>query len=87
MTRKPGVLHRIASKTVAAGREHVDKVLKGEETLPEAAGAAIEDLFPSSKVKSESKTAERPLSKVRTPTKKKTTKTQTTTARKRSQSK
>jgi hypothetical protein len=37
-----------------AGLEHADKVLKGEETLPEAAGAAVEDLLSSSKARSSS---------------------------------
>jgi hypothetical protein len=54
MARKSGVLHRIASKTMDAGLDHVDKVLKGEETLPEAAGAAVEDLLSSSKARSSS---------------------------------
>jgi hypothetical protein len=52
MARKSGVLHRIASKTMDAGLDHVDKVLKGEETLPEAAGAAVEDLLSSPKARS-----------------------------------
>jgi hypothetical protein len=59
MARKPGVLHRIASKTMDAGLEHVEKVLKGEETLPEAAGAAVEDLLSSSKVKSAAQAAQK----------------------------
>lgn len=54
MAAKSGTLGRIASKTMAAGRAHVSKVLKGEETLPEAAGAAVEDLLSGSKAKSES---------------------------------
>jgi len=48
MARKPGTFNRIVSKTMAAGSEHVAKVLKGEETLPEAAGAAVEDLLSGS---------------------------------------
>ena len=44
MAKKPGTLNRIVWKTMAAGSEHVTEVLKGEETLPEAAGAAVEDL-------------------------------------------
>lgn len=56
MAEKPGVLHRIASKTAVVGREHVAKVLKGAETLPEAAGAAVEDLLSGSKARSGSKT-------------------------------
>ena len=48
MATKSGTLSRIVSKTMAAGSEHVAKVLKGEETLPEAAGAAVEDLLSGS---------------------------------------
>ncbi|MGA6973757.1 MAG: hypothetical protein WBY93_19165 [Candidatus Binatus sp.] len=48
MPTKSGTLNRIVSKTMAAGSEHVAKVLKGEETLPEAAGAAVEDLLSGS---------------------------------------
>jgi hypothetical protein len=59
MARKPGVLRRIASKTMDAGLQHVDKVLKGEETLPEAAGAAVEDLLSTSKVKSAAQNAQK----------------------------
>ena len=54
MAMKSGRLHRIASKTVAAGREHAEKLLRGVETLPEAAGAAIEELLSSSKATSAS---------------------------------
>jgi hypothetical protein len=52
---KRGMLGEMASKTVEAGRTHVAKVLSGEETLPEAAGAAVEDLLSGSKGKSSSK--------------------------------
>ena len=86
MARKSGVLRRIASKTMDAGLEHVDKVLKGEETLPEAAGAAVEDLLSGSKAKSQPKRAERVLSKVKASTNKRPT-TKATSARKKSQSK
>jgi hypothetical protein len=57
VAKTSGTLGRIASKTVAAGREHVAKVLLGEETLPEAAGAAVEDLLSGAKAKSAPKTA------------------------------
>jgi hypothetical protein len=48
MATKSGTLNRFLSKTMAAGSEHVAKALKGEETLPEAAGAAVEDLLSGS---------------------------------------
>jgi len=48
-------------------------VLKGEETLPEAAGAAVEDLLSSLKAKAASQKAEKVLSKAKTSTKKKST--------------
>jgi len=57
VARKPGTLNRIVSKTMAAGSEHVAKVLKGEETLPEAAGAAVEDLVSGSTSRPSPKTA------------------------------
>jgi hypothetical protein len=48
MAAKSETLSRILSKTMAAGGEHVAKALKGEETLPEAAGAAVEDILSGS---------------------------------------
>ena len=48
MARKLGTLNRIVSNTIAAGSEHVAKALKGEETLPQAAGAAVEELLSGS---------------------------------------
>jgi hypothetical protein len=48
MATKSGTLNRIVSKTMAAGSEHIVRALKGEETLPEAAGAAVEDLLSGS---------------------------------------
>jgi hypothetical protein len=48
VAKKPGAFNRIVSKTMAAGSDHVAKVLKGVETLPEAAGAAVEDLLSGS---------------------------------------
>jgi hypothetical protein len=56
MATKRGVLCRIASNTVAAGRGHVAKVLKGEETL-EAACAAVENLLSGSKTRSAPKSS------------------------------
>jgi hypothetical protein len=86
MARKSGTLRRIASRTVSAGREHAEKLLKGKETVPEAAGAVVEDLLSGSKAKAEPEKAEKVLSKVKASTKKKPT-TKTTSARERSQSK
>lgn len=57
MAAKSGTLGRIASKTMATGRTHVSKILAGEETLPEAAGAAVEDLLSGSKSRSVKSTA------------------------------
>ena len=57
MAQKKGTLGRIASKTVAAGRAHMAKVILGEETLPEAAGGTVEDLLSGKKsAKSSSET-------------------------------
>jgi len=63
MAAKSGTLGRIASKTIAAGRSHVSKVLAGEETLPEAAGAAVEDLLSGSKSRSAAKSTAVKLAK------------------------
>jgi hypothetical protein len=54
MATKPRVLRRVAWKTVAAGRGHVAvaKVLKGEETLAEAAGGTVEVFSSGPKAKS-----------------------------------
>jgi hypothetical protein len=49
MERKSETLARIAAKTMDAGREHVARVLQGTETLPEAAGATVEELLSGSK--------------------------------------
>ncbi|MHB8384042.1 MAG: hypothetical protein ACYDC3_17070 [Candidatus Binataceae bacterium] len=54
---KKGILSRVASKTFAAGREHVAKILKGEESVPEAAGSAVENMLSGSKAKSTKKSA------------------------------
>jgi hypothetical protein len=62
MATKPGVLSRIASKTVAAGRAHISKVIKGEETLAEAAGATVGDLLSTPKAKSALKSSVRKAS-------------------------
>jgi hypothetical protein len=59
MATKPGPLSRMASQTMATGREHVAKVLTGEETVPEAAGAAVEELLSGSASRSKSKPATR----------------------------
>ena len=56
MATKSRTLVRIVSKTMAAGSEHAMKALKG---LPEAAGAAVEDLLAGSKVRPAAKTATR----------------------------
>ena len=71
MARKPGTLNRIVSKTMEAGSEHVAKVLKGEETLPEAAGAAVEDLLSGSTSRPSPKAALRKAVKSKVSTKKK----------------
>ena len=74
MARKSGRLHRIASKTVADAREHAEKLLRGVETLPEAAGAAIEKLLSSSKASSaSSKTSRARAAKESSPAEKKRT--------------
>jgi hypothetical protein len=57
MATKSGTLSRILSKTMEAGSEHVAKALKGEETLPEAAGAAVEDLLSGSSTRPAAKAA------------------------------
>jgi hypothetical protein len=56
MATKSGALSRIASKATAAGRVHIGKILKGEETLPEAAGGTFENLLSGSRAASASKT-------------------------------
>lgn len=71
MARKPGTLNRIVSKTMAAGSEHVAKVLKGLETLPEAAGAAVEDLLSGSTSRPSPKAAIRKAVKSKVSVKKK----------------
>jgi hypothetical protein len=83
MAKKSGPLHRIASKTLAAGRDHVSKVFTGEETLPEAAGAVVEDLLSSAKAKSAAHKAEDVLSKSKASTKRKPT-VKSSSARKKS---
>jgi hypothetical protein len=64
MATKSGALSRIASKAMAAGRVHIGKVLKGEETLPEAAGGTVENLLSGSRVASASKTKDAPKKKL-----------------------
>jgi hypothetical protein len=73
MATKPGTLNRILSKTMAAGSEHVAKALKGEETLPEAAGAAVEDLLSGSTSRPAPKAAIRKAVKSKVSTRKKST--------------
>jgi hypothetical protein len=70
MAKKPGTLNRIVSKTMAAGSAHAAKVLKGEETLPEAAGAAVEDLLSGSTSRPSPKAAVRKAVKSKVATKK-----------------
>jgi hypothetical protein len=62
MAKKSGTLGRIASKTLAAGREHVGKLISGTETVAQAAGAAVEDLLSGSKAKSTKKTRAKKVS-------------------------
>jgi hypothetical protein len=57
MTKKRGVLRRIVSKAVAVGRGHVPKVMKGEETFAEAAGATVEAVLSNRRAKSTTKPA------------------------------
>jgi hypothetical protein len=71
METKRGTINRILSKTMAAGSEHVAKALKGEETLPEAAGAAVEDLLSGSTSRPSPKAAVRKAVKSKLATKKK----------------
>jgi hypothetical protein len=71
VARRPGTLNRIVSKTIAAGSEHVAKALKGEETLPEAAGAAVEDLLSGSTSRPSPKAATRKAAKSKISVKKK----------------
>jgi hypothetical protein len=56
---------------MAAGGGHVAKVLKGLETLPEAAGAAVEDLLSSSTSRTSPKAAIRKAVKSKVSVKKK----------------
>jgi hypothetical protein len=70
---KSGTLNRIVSKTMAAGSEHVSKVLAGEETLPEAAGAAVEDLLSGSTARPARKAATRKAAQSKVSVKKKPT--------------
>jgi hypothetical protein len=56
---------------MACGSEHVVKALKGEETLPEAAGAAVEDLLSGSRARSSAKTTIQKAVKKKVPSKKK----------------
>jgi hypothetical protein len=71
MATKLGTLSRILSKTMAAGSEHVAKALKGEETLPEAAGASVEDLLSGSTSRPSPKAAVRKAVKSKASVKKK----------------
>jgi len=71
MATKSGTLSRLLSKTMAASSEHVAKALKGEETLPEAAGAAVEDLLSGSTSRPSPKAAIRKAVKSKVVTKKK----------------
>ena len=71
MATKSGTLNRIVSKTMAAGSEHIVRALKGEETLPEAAGAAVEDLLSGSTSRPSPKAAIRKAVKSKVVTKKK----------------
>jgi hypothetical protein len=71
MATKSGTLNRLLSKTMAAGSEHVAKALKGEETLPEAAGAAVEDLLSGSTSRPSPKAAIRKAVKSKVSVKKK----------------
>jgi hypothetical protein len=68
---KSGTLSQLLSKTMAAGSEHVAKALKGEETLPEAAGAAVEDLLSGSTKRAVPKAAVRKAVKSKGAAKKK----------------
>jgi hypothetical protein len=67
---------------MAAGSEHVAKALKGEETLPEAAGAAVEDLLSGSTSRPAPKAAIRKAVKSKVSTRKKPT-TKSSSARKK----
>jgi hypothetical protein len=58
-------------KNEASGSEHVVKAIKGGETLPEAAAAAVEDLLSGSKARSSAKTTIRKAVKTKVSTKKK----------------
>jgi hypothetical protein len=71
MPTKTGTLIRLLSKTMAAGSEHAAKALKGEETLPEAAGAAVEDLLSGSSTRPAAKAAIRKAVKSKVSTEKK----------------
>ena len=71
MATKSGTLSGLLSKTMAAGSEHVAKALKGEETLPEAAGAAVEDLLSGSTSRPSPKAAIRKAVKSKVSVKKK----------------
>jgi hypothetical protein len=82
MATKRGTINRILSKTMAAGSEHVAKALKGEETLPEAAGAAVEDLLSGSTSRPAPKAAIRKAVKSKVSTRKKPT-TKSGSARKK----
>jgi hypothetical protein len=73
MATKSGTLSQLLSKTMATGSEHIAKALKGEETLPEAAGAAVEDLLSGSPKGSASKAAVRKAVKSKRAAKKKST--------------
>jgi hypothetical protein len=73
MATKSGALSRIASKAMAAGRVHIGKVLKGEETLPEAAGGTVENLLSGSRAASASKTIAKDAPKKKLSAKKKPT--------------
>jgi hypothetical protein len=59
MAKKTGTMRRIATKTVAAGRSHLAKVLTGDETIPEAAGGTVEDLLSGSKTKASANPVEK----------------------------
>jgi hypothetical protein len=84
MATKPGVLRRVASKTVAAGRRHVAKVLKGEETVAEAAGGTVEDLRSGPKAKSAPRPAvKKRKASLKTATKKRSASKRSTTQKTR----
>jgi hypothetical protein len=84
MAKESGTLGKLASKTLAAGREHVAKIISGEETVAEAAGGTVEDLISGPKEKEAKKNAVKKVTANKAAAVKKKTTAKRPSARKKS---